>query len=143
MAESTFLAGRVWERAELTDALESDRPELVAVYGRRRVGKTYLIRGFFAEKICFELTGARDANLKEQLTNFVRALETRVPYPLAVPPSWVDAFEMLKRYLVELPANGERRVVFLDELPWLASPRSGFLSALDHFWNTFASRQRN
>ena len=143
MVEDTFLAGRASEQAELADALKSDRPELIAVYGRRRVGKTYLIRSFFAEKICLELTGARDARLKDQLVNFVRALEARVPYPLAVPASWADAFEVLKRYLAELPTNGERRVVFLDELPWLASPRSGFLSALDHFWNTFASRQRN
>ena len=67
-------------------ALESDRPELIAVYGRRRVGKTYLIRGFFAEQICFELTGARDANLKEQLTNFVRVLETRCPIRLRCRP---------------------------------------------------------
>ncbi len=143
MAEGTFLAGRAAEQAELSDALKSGRPELIAVYGRRRVGKTYLVRDFFAGKICFELTGARDASLKDQLANFVRMLETRVPYPLAAPASWADAFEMLKRYLSGLPAGGERRVVFLDELPWLASPRSGFLSALDHFWNTFASRQHN
>ena len=86
MTESTFLAGRVWERAELTDALESDRPELIAVYGRRRVGKTYLIRGFFAEQICFELTGARDANLKEQLTNFVACLRPVCPIRLRCRP---------------------------------------------------------
>ena len=143
MTESSFIAGRAPEQVELAHALKSGRPELIAVYGRRRVGKTYLIRGFFAEKICLEVTGARAARLKDQLANFVRVLETRVPYPLAVPASWADAFEMLKQYLAELPANGERHVVFLDELPWLASPRSGFLSALDHFWNTFASRQRN
>src|SRR6266481_4582291 len=106
MTESTFFAGRVWEQAELTDALKSDRPELIAVYGRRRVGKTYLIRSFFAEKICLELTGARDARLKDQLANLVRVLETRVAYRLAVPASWADAFEMLKRYLAELLANG-------------------------------------
>lgn len=81
--------------------------------------------------------------MKDQLTNFARVLETRVSYPLAVPASWAAAFEMLKRYLTPLLGNGERRIVFFDELPWLASPRSGFLSALDHFWNTFASRQRD
>ena len=143
MTEELFLAGRASERAELTDALQSKRPELIAIYGRRRVGKTYLIRSFFAEKICLELIGVRDANLKDQLANFVRALQTRVPYPLAVPASWAEAFEILKKYLVKLLENEERRVVFIDELPWLASPRSGFLSALDHFWNTFASRHRN
>lgn len=61
MVDNTFLAGRGPERSELTDALKSTRPELIALYGRRRVGKTYLIRAFFAEKICLELTGARDA----------------------------------------------------------------------------------
>src|SRR5258708_21848906 len=143
MNDGTFIGGRGSERVGLAYVLTAGRLELIAVYGRRRVGKTYLIRDFFAEKICLEVTGARAASLKDQLANFVRVLETRVPYPLAVPASWADAFEMLKRYLAELLTNGERRVVFLDELPWLASPRSGFLSALDHFWNTFASRQRN
>jgi AAA+ ATPase superfamily predicted ATPase len=133
MTESSFVAGRAPEQVELAHALKSGRPELIAVYGRRRVGKTYLIRGFFVEKICLEVTGARGASLKDQLANFVRVLETRVPYPLAVPASWADAFDMLKRYFAELLANGERRVVFLDELPWLASPRSGFLSARDGY----------
>jgi hypothetical protein len=103
MTESSFVAGRVSEQVELAHALKSGRPELIAVYGRRRVGKTYLIRGFFVEKICLEVTGARGASLKDQLANFVRVLETRVPYPLAVPASWADAFDMLKRYFVWKP----------------------------------------
>jgi uncharacterized protein len=142
-ATHAFLAGRKVERAELQDALTSDRPELIAVHGRRRVGKTYLIRAVFAEQLCFELTGMRDAPLQAQLANFARVIASLVSYPLATPSSWVDAFEMLKRFLTEeLPKSG-RKVVFLDELPWLASPRSGFLSALDHFWNSFGSKQRN
>ena len=140
MKKASLLAGRTAEQAELADALRSDRPELIAVYGRRRVGKTYLIRNFFADRIRLEITGAHAAGTKEQLAGFARALEARVGYPLAAPGSWADAFEMLKTYLARLP-DGERHVVFFDELPWLASPRSGFLSALDHFWNTFASRQ--
>jgi hypothetical protein len=142
-AAHTFLAGRKLERAELHDAFASDRPELIAVHGRRRVGKTYLIRAVFAEHLCFELTGMCDAPLRVQLANFTRAIASLASYPLATPPSWVDAFEMLKRFLTEELAKGDRKVVFLDELPWLASPRSGFLSALDHFWNSFGSRQRN
>jgi AAA+ ATPase superfamily predicted ATPase len=138
-----FLAGRKGERAELQDALTSDRPELIAVHGRRRVGKTYLIRAVFAEQLCFELTGMRDAALKVQLANLTRVIASLVSYPLATPSSWVDAFEMLKRFLTEQLAKGGRKVVFLDEVPWLASPRSGFLSALDHFWNSFGSKQRN
>jgi AAA+ ATPase superfamily predicted ATPase len=85
MTESSFIAGRAPEQVELAHALKSGQPELIAVYGRRRVGKTNLIRGFFAEKICLEVTGARAASLKDQLANFVRVLETRVSCPLAVP----------------------------------------------------------
>ena len=70
MASHAFLAGRRVERAELQDALSSTRPELIAVHGRRRVGKTYLIRTVFAEQLCFELTGMRDVSLKVQLANF-------------------------------------------------------------------------
>lgn len=138
-----FLAGREAERAELDDALASNRAELIAVHGRRRVGKTYLVRASYQQHLCFELTGMRDASLNVQLANFTRALSQRVNYALEVPRSWVDAFELLKRYLTEELSHRVRKVVFLDELPWLASARSGFLSALDHFWNSFGSRQAN
>ena len=74
MTESTFIAGRASEQVELAHALKSGRPELIALYGRRRVGKTYLIRGFFAEKICLEVTGARAASfaneVKKQIESF-------------------------------------------------------------------------
>jgi hypothetical protein len=142
-AKQALLVGRKIERAELQDALASGRPELIAVHGRRRVGKTFLIRAVFAEQLCFELTGMRDAKLKVQLENFTRTIASLVSYPLATPASWVDAFDILKRFLIEELAKGSRKVVFLDELPWLASARSGFLSALDHFWNSFGSRQQN
>jgi uncharacterized protein len=138
-----FLAGREAERAELEDALLSNRAELIAVHGRRRVGKTYLVRAAFQRHLCFELTGMRDVSLKVQLDNFTRTLSQRVDYALGASSSWMDAFELLKRYLVGELSKGVRKVVFLDELPWLASARSGFLSALDHFWNTFGSRQPN
>jgi len=143
MGDIDFLAGRKAERAELTDALSSGRPELIAVLGRRRVGKTYLIRTVYSAELCFELTGMRDVPLGIQLKNFTKALSKRVSYPLSAPSSWIDAFAMLERYLGEQLTDGTRKVVFLDELPWIASPRSGFLSALDHFWNSFASRQKN
>lgn len=143
MSAELFLAGRRAERAELEDALSSGRPELIAIYGRRRVGKTYLVRAVFAEQLCFELTGMRGVPLNMQLANFSEALGARVAYPLAQPRSWVEAFGMLQRLLTQELAKGGRTVVFFDELPWLASPRSGFVSALDHFWNTYGARQRN
>src|ERR1700761_3117269 len=138
-----FLAGRDAERAELENALRSSKAELIAGHGRRRVGKTYLVRTVYVEHLCFELTGMRDASLKQQLVNFTRALSERVDYSLEAPASWVDAFNLLKRFLTEefSKSIGKKKVVFLDELPWLATARSGFLSALDHFWNSYGSRQ--
>ena len=111
MAASNLLAGRKTERAELEDALSSGRP--VAIHGRRRVGKTYLIRTVFEQQLCYELTGRQ-------------ALSKRVSYLLESPNSWIKAFAMLERYLAELLTDGNRKVVFLDELPWIASPRSIF-----------------
>jgi hypothetical protein len=112
------------------------------VYGRRRVGKTYLIRRFFGARIGFELTGTYDAPLAEQLGNFARALRAApgsVSGDVGPPAGWSDAFEQLKRHLQRLPSQRDKRVVFIDELPWLASRKSGFLRAFEHFWNSWAS----
>ena len=140
----TRLIGRDAQQAVLRKALDSDEPELVAVYGRRRVGKTFLVREFYGARIRFELTGTHDATLREQLNNFALALahaagDDRRPVP---PSDWQDAFWQLIRYLEGIRSDA-KQVVFFDELPWLASHRSRFLPALEHFWNAWASRQRN
>lgn len=135
------LVGRKAEQQELADALRSNRPELIAIYGRRRVGKTYLVRTFFAEQLCFELTGIRDATQVQQLEMFARTMERHVGQRLAAPPDWPSAFQDLTRFLESRFKDGKRNVVFFDELPWLASRRAGFLAALEHFWNSWASRQ--
>ena len=135
------LVGREAERRQLELAIGSKDPEFIAIYGRRRVGKTFLVRRLFAAELCFELTGIHNAPLPVQLRNFQRALATAVGGPLepAVPSDWLHAFAQLERYLAGLSPRAPQ-VVFLDELPWLAARRSGFLSALEHFWNAWASR---
>ncbi len=141
----TGIVGRVAEQARLRRALSSSEPELVVVYGRRRVGKTFLIRQFFGAQIGFELTGTYDAPLAEQLANFGRALRGAQggPSDLSAPSSWAEAFEQLKRFLEKPRSSRDKRVVFIDELPWLASRRSGFLRAFEHFWNAWASTRRD
>jgi uncharacterized protein len=143
-----MLVGRVREQAVLREALESREAELVAVYGRRRIGKTFLVRHFFGPAIAFELTGTHDGTLPAQLEAFAtalgRAMGSRAA--LARPTSWADAFRSLEAYLTSLPRkkrqNARKKyVVFLDELPWLATRRSGFLAAFEHFWNGWASAQ--
>jgi uncharacterized protein len=134
--------GRATEWAELEHARDSGRPELIAVYGRRRVGKTYLVRRFFAAELRFELTGTRNATHKQQLVNFAEALSARSGIRYAPPRDWPEAFQTLGRYLEEFPTN-TRQAVFFDELPWLAARRSSFLSAFEYFWNTWGTRRSN
>lgn len=135
------LVGRKAEQDELAHALASTRPELIAIYGRRRVGKTFLIRTFFARELCFELTGMRDSPQAQQLAAFARAMQSVTGYHIEAPRTWFEAFQELIRYLEDTLRGPDRKVVFFDELPWLATRRSGFLGAFEHFWNSWASRQ--
>lgn len=128
----------------LDETMDSSEPELVAVYGRRRVGKTFLIREVYGKSICFELVGIHDADLPIQLREFAAALGTasQAPAPASPPTDWHQAFGQLASFLTaRLKRRKHKQVVFFDEVPWLASRRSGFLSAFGHFWNTWASRQ--
>ena len=134
------IIGREREKEILEDAMYSGRPEFVAVYGRRRVGKTYLIREFFRDDFVFQLTGVSGRGTKTQLDYFCRAMNKYGKIGQAPAASWADAFESLSILLERTPVRkGERRIVFLDELSWLDSPRSEFLPALEHFWNTWGA----
>ncbi|WP_018627514.1 AAA family ATPase [Niabella aurantiaca] len=137
------IIGRSEEIRILSDIKKTPEAELVAVYGRRRVGKTYLIRSFFENEIIFEISGLHNASLREQLENFRDCLLKAVPKrKLPVPETWLQAFQQLIRILQLRPAK-KKKVVFFDEFPWLDSPRSGFMRAFENFWNSWASRQKN
>ncbi len=141
------ITGRVAEVQKLAQALASADAEFVAIYGRRRVGKTFLVREFFGEAICFELTGIHGVSRAHQLENFASALGRAkgLDEKLHPPGSWQEAFEQLARHVEALPAPaaGSKHVLFLDELPWLDTRRSNFCPALDHFWNSWASRRKD
>ena len=132
--KKTPLIGREKEAAILQSLLNSDESEFVSVIGRRRVGKTFLIESVYSERMAFDVTGIQKASTKEQLENFMVALNLRTKsiLPPPKPQSWLDAFRMLIIYL-EQTATTEKRVVFFDELPWLATHRSGFLNAFGFF----------
>jgi len=138
------LTGRQAEKNILATVIASGNPELVAVYGRRRVGKTFLIRTAYAGHVVFEFSGIHSASLATQLQNFTNSMQTAAGSAavLAVPGSWVQAFHQLQGILQPKLKKG-RSVIFLDEFPWAHSARSGFLEAFEHFWNSWCTKQNN
>lgn len=135
------MVGRNEENAILQQALLSPRAELIAIYGRRRVGKTYMIRQTLEKQIAFEFSGTRNGAMKLQLANFSAQLTKCFgsPVPLAVPTTWREALLNLERYLEPIVTK-KQTVVFFDEIPWIHTRRSGFLQAFDYWWNSWASR---
>ena len=136
------IIGRETEKEILENCLNSKRPEFLAVYGRRRVGKTFLIREYCKNQIVFSISGAVKTPMKGQLKIFDEMLEEYSGKKADPANDWFTAFRLLKQYLKGLHGK-DKKVVFIDELPWLATQKSGFLPALDHFWNTYASARED
>ena len=136
-----MLIGRKEEQKTLLSATQSEHSELIAVYGRRRVGKTYLIRETFGYKFTFQHTGLAKGKTKEQLFSFAISLRDAGYDDCPIPQSWLEAFSLLSNYLKD--STDEKKIIFLDELPWMDTPRSNFLSAFEHFWNGWASARKD
>ena len=138
----TMLIGRDKEKQILQNALTEEYSQFVAVYGRRRVGKTFLIRESYDYKFTFQFTGAANTSSRKQLARFRMALKEHGLTDMAkVFANWMTAFSELKRY-INLQPEG-KKIIFLDELPWMDAPRSGFLSELESFWNGWASARKD
>ena len=134
--------GRDSEQQQLHDLINSGHPEFVAIYGRRRVGKTFLVREFFNDSFAFYVSGTLNAGTDEQKTVFRRALKEYGQVSTAA-TDWLELFFTLEDILKQKVASKAKCVIFIDELPCFDTPRSGFLAALDHFWNSWASRHSN
>ena len=134
------IIGRKRELEQLSTIFNSDKVELVAVYGRRRIGKTFLVKGFFNGNFDYYATGIFEGSQKDELDAFCDTLRQKQP---SLPPikSWMEAFTALRDYLKKL--RKKRIVVFLDELPWFDVPKGKFLKAFEWFWNSWGSTQDN
>lgn len=133
--------GREEEKNILLKAYNHREARFVAIFGRRRVGKTYLIRQVLEGKIAFYMTGLSNVKSHQQIFNFHTALQRQGGNFPTVPQNWFFAFQNLIDFLEA--ASHPKKVVFLDELPWLATKKSDFLSALEHFWNSWASARED
>lgn len=138
--EANTIIGRKKERQLFNDICATQKPALVAVYGRRRVGKTFLVRQHFNNSFDFSFTGSYQMPRQGQLSLFNQELRrfSGQEFPLA--KDWFSAFEQLRQYLSSL--NKKRLILFFDELPWMETPKSGFMQAFSYFWNTWASTRK-
>ncbi|MDD2387584.1 MAG: ATP-binding protein [Bacteroidales bacterium] len=142
---SGIIVGRINEKQVLSDALYSYRSELIAVYGRRRVGKTYLVREFFGDKIVFSFTGLSTGKRHDQINNFMLKLnEVTSDFKNEKQPvDWLEAFSLLKKFLKGIKVSTKKKVLFIDEFPWVDSHKSGFLAAFENFWNDYCTTRRD
>ncbi len=138
------MIGRKEEIKILQEAFESTQSELIAIYGRRRIGKTYLIREHFTNNLIFSTSGLYKGTLKEQLWEFAANLKIAYKSDLQIKPpqDWFEAFDLLKT-LIDSQTKKRKKVIFLDEVPWMATPKSRFLTAFESFWNGWASARKD
>ena len=138
----TSFIGRKEEIKVLQEITKSGKAEFVAVYGRRRVGKTFLIQQFFENSFAFSTSGIIDGNKNEELFSFTSSL-IQAGYMGPQPKNWLEAFEQLKTTLEQQERKRGRCVIYIDELPCFDTPKSGFVRALGYFWNTWASLRKD
>lgn len=131
-----MLIGRKNEQKTLLSLLTSDESQFCVVYGRRRVGKTYLVRETFNYHFTFQHTGVARGKLREQLRAFRDSL-SEAGLKCAIPKTWFEAFDLLKQLIDNAPTG--KKTIFIDELPWMDTPKSNMVSALEHFWNGWAT----
>lgn len=136
------MIGRTREAGQLNKYASSSQAEFVAVYGRRRVGKTFLINKTLGEQMIFETSGVLMGEREEQFSAFNQSLR-RVGYKGKLPNKWMDAFFALEQTLTPLLDKNKRQVIFIDELPCFDVPKARFVVALGHFWNSFVSKHDN
>ncbi|MBR7054229.1 MAG: ATP-binding protein [Prevotella sp.] len=142
------IIGRKKEIEELEALYASGRPEFVAIYGRRRVGKTYLVKELFKDRLTFWHTGLSPYDregkylMRDQLQTFFYSLQDYGLTGEHCPKSWLEAFRLLEKLLIQKD-DGKRMLVFIDELPWMDTARSRFIPAFEHFWNGWAVKHDN
>lgn len=137
------MVAREKERAKFDELVNANQSDFVVVFGRRRVGKTYLVREHFEQKFTFYAVGLPNSTTRKQLINFYGCLQkyntNNIDIP--IPKNWIEAFESLKKILTR--NKSRKKVIFIDELPWFDTSKSHFLSALEHFWNSWASARKD
>ena len=138
------IIGREKEKAELLKCMDSDKSEFVVVYGRRRIGKTHLVNCVLGNHFFFNYTGVQNITKQQQLSLFSKSLSRQFPEHAdsSNVKTWFDAFDELAK-VIEKSEITEKKVIFIDEMPWIDNAKSGFVSALEYFWNGWAALRKD
>ena len=136
------IIGREKEIKILQKCLSSSESQLIIVYGRRRVGKTFLVNNFFDYSFDFKVSGSYGLSMDAQINNFISEINLSFRKNYSVPTNWSDAFFILRKELETLPTD-KKSVVFIDEMPWFDTPHSDFLPAFEYFWNDWGAGRDN
>lgn len=138
------LIGRKSERKTFDHCIGSSESKLIAVYGRRRVGKTFLIRKYLEKHMLIEIAGLYDGDMQDQLSHFTKSLNSQIEaYDIiGIPSTWIEAFTLLAKY-IDSKKSKKKKVIFIDELPWFDTPRSKFLTAFESFWNNYCTKRND
>ncbi len=137
------MVAREKERKQFNDLVKAQVSDFVVVYGRRRVGKTFLIREHFKQQFAFYTAGLANSNMQQQLVSFYSSLQeyNTANITIEIPTTWFEAFQSLRKVLIK--NRSKKKVVFIDELPWFDTQKSYFIAALEHFWNSWASARKD
>ena len=136
-----MIIARDKEINRLSEISTSDKSEFVAVYGRRRVGKTFLIRESFKNDFAFHHTGIAQQPKAAQLYSFCTSLKESGLQIDSEPRNWIEAFELLKELIRK--SRRKRKVIFIDELSWMYTAGCDLISAIESFWNGWASNRKD
>ena len=132
------LIGREQEVSEIQQCIKSNKSEFVVIYGRRRVGKTFLVKKYFNGKFDFYFVGASRMTSRQQLETFASSLSKYSGSRIKTPQNWKDAFDLLSQHLETIDEK-RKKIIFIDEMPWIDRKQSDFLMALEHFWNDWVA----
>ena len=138
------LIGREFQKKQIDKLFNENRSHFIALYGRRRVGKTFLVKEYFQNDFTFYCTGLLNGNKNQQLNNFVTSMKNQLQYfdENAKINNWYDAFNELIKAFTKIK-DDSKKVIFLDELPWMDTSGSDFLLGLEYFWNSWASARKD
>ena len=136
-----MLIAREKEISKLKESVSRDEAQFIAVYGRRRVGKTYLVRETFGNTFTFQHSGLAKGGIKQQLHAFSDSLEEAGLDDFDEPKDWLTAFKLVKKLIRS--SGDEKKIIFIDELSWMDTPKSDLMAALENFWNAFASARKD